>query len=343
MAGEILTERITHLKGTPCQMGYDMGRKMGGRLEQNIRRYLELRPCPQEALDFDMLRQGALPWVKSLPERFQQELEGLATGAGLPMQRVAEWVYLDPLLGAGCSAFVVTIDGRQWVGRNNDMLAPEMWGYLAFRQPQGRLPTASFSMEGDVFTPTGLNSEKLWLHCHALEALDAPRAGRMHLPSYVFLPEALETCTSLREVEALLEQIDRDDGMLLFAVDGKRGESAVYECGRSHFRRRDPLDGVLIGTNHALGEALSEEDSSLQRYHRMQALVSALPKAGGKLRLPQDLVAILADERVERGEANVGTVYSCVACPASGDAWYTFGGYPAASHGRWAKVDLPWA
>jgi hypothetical protein len=34
---------------------------------------------------------------------------------------------------------------------------PELWGYVTIREVEGRIPTISFSMEGDVFTPTGIN------------------------------------------------------------------------------------------------------------------------------------------------------------------------------------------
>ena len=335
-------DRITHLCGTPWEMGYAMGRKLGRRLEANIRRYLELRPQPAEALDLERLRAGALPWLRSLPVRFQQEMEGMAQGAGLPIQRLAEWQYLDPFLYPGCSGFVVEIDGRAWVGRNNDMYAPEMWGYMTVREPAGRIPTMSFGMEGDVFAPTGMNREKLWLHCHALEVNETPRQGRAHLPSYVLLTDALETCASLGEVEARLGEIDRDDGMLLFAVDGKSGEYAVYECGCSAYTRHEPVEGVIIGTNHSLSEQESEGDNSHSRYCRIEARLGELLKRAGSIQLPQDLIAILGDGEVERLQPDLATVYSNVACPASGDAWYTFGGYPAASRGNWGKVENPW-
>lgn len=31
---------------------------------------------------------GAVPWLRTLPDRFQDELEGLAEGAQVPLQRV---------------------------------------------------------------------------------------------------------------------------------------------------------------------------------------------------------------------------------------------------------------
>jgi hypothetical protein len=52
--------RVTHLSGTPSEMGYAMGSKLGEQLEANIRRCLTLRPQPENKLDYDPLRAGAI-------------------------------------------------------------------------------------------------------------------------------------------------------------------------------------------------------------------------------------------------------------------------------------------
>jgi hypothetical protein len=51
---------------------------------------------------------------------------------------------------------------------------------------------------------------------------------------------------------------------------------------------------------------------------------------------------ILADEGVEVREGEIVTAYSNLACPATGEVWYTFGGYPAASQGNWQMLEWPW-
>jgi hypothetical protein len=289
------------------------------------------------------LRTGALAWLRSLPARFQEEFEGLAEGANLPLQRLSEWQYIEQCVQESCSAFVCLLNGQAWVGRNNDMSVPDMWGYLTIREVDGRIPTMSFGLEGYVFTPTGYNRDKLWLHCHYLPVQDTPRAARPHLPSYVLLTEALETCSSIGQVEALLDRIDRDDGMMLFAVDGKTNEFAIFECTCRSHTPRGPQGLCLVGTNHyCTGEAKQGSATSLSRYGRVEELVSALLSGEKKVEIPADLIAILADDRVEERHADWGTVYANVACPSSGAMWYTFGGYPAASRGHWQRVVTPW-
>jgi hypothetical protein len=74
----------------------------------------------------------------------------------------------------------------------------------------------------------------------------------------------------------------------------------------------------------------------------MEAIATELYEHELRARLPQDLIAILADDGVERRGQDLWTVYSNVACPGTGELWFTFGGYPAASGGEWLPVTWPW-
>jgi hypothetical protein len=337
------TERIRRFAGTPREVGLAAGRAIGPRLEENIARYLRERPQRPGALDLEELRRGALPWLRSLPPRFQEELEGLADGAGVPLQRVVEWNYVECCVDDGCSGFVGKIGGHTWVARNNDTFVPGAWGYVIIREVTGRIPTISFGMEGDVFTPTGVNRERLWLHHQSLDVDDAPRAGRPHLPGWVLLPDLLETCSTIGEVESRLGEVDRDEGGILFAVDGKSDEFAILECACSSHVRRVPDGSWLAGTNHActLAAGVPDEGSRL-RQSRMEFLASRLHGRSSPVGLPDDLVAILADDGVERRRERFATGYANVACPATGELWFTFGGYPAASQGAWGRLAWPW-
>ena len=339
-------DRIHHFKGSPYQIGLAAGRALGPKLEQTISHYLAGR---EHASDMTRLHQGALPWLRRLPKRYQEELEGMADGADLPLQRLAEWSYIEECESKGCSAAAGVFGKHAWVARNNDSYVPELWGYVTIREVAGRIPTISFSMECDVFTPTGINRDKLWLHYNFLSVWDEPEPGRPHVPGYVFLTEALEVCRTLSDVEAFLNETQRDGGMLLFAVDGKTDEFAVFECTCAQHFRRDPADGWIVGTNHycacedpTLGDDASSL-SSLHRYRRMENLVQRLSATPARPDLPADLIRILADDEIERRGGELVTVYANVACPASGELWYTFGGYPAASTGNWQRLAWPWA
>ncbi len=337
--------RIQHFKGSPYEIGLATGRALGHRLEHTATYYLN---SMADSSDMEKLHTGALPWLRGLPKRFQDEFEGMAEGANVPLQRLVEWAYIEECEKKECSGAICVFNNHAWVARNNDAYVPELWGYVTIREVDGRIPTIDFTMEGDVFTPTGINKEKLWLHYNFLSVWDQPTPGKPHVPGYVFLTEALELCRTIGDVEALLNETDRDGGMLLFAADGKTDEFALFDCMCSKHYRRDPTDGWIVGTNHyCTCEDLSLGDdegsiSTLNRFQRMETLIKGSYASSTPPSLPADLIRILADDVVERRTNRLFTVYSNVACPSTGEIWYTFGGYPAASNGNWQRLEWPW-
>ena len=343
-----IAERVYHVTGSPFEIGYTMGRSLGAKLETNIERYTRERIPPHVTLDVERWRAGALPWLRNLPPRFRDEFQGLAEGAGLPLQRLAEWAYLEIVLSAQCSGAIIELDQQVWVARNNDIFAPGLWGYVTIREVTGRIPAISFGLEADVFTPTGINREQLWLHYNYLPTWDTPDGETPALPCYAFMVEALETCRTLPELEALLGRIQRDGGMLLFAVDCKTNTYALYECTCTGFYKREPVQGWLVGTNHHCVHPQAPPVyetgplSTTSRYERMETLVEGLVAQGGSAAPVKALIEILADDGIEARDGDTVTAYANVACPATREIWYTFGGYPAASRGNWQKLAWPW-
>lgn len=343
-----MKKRLYHCRGSPFEIGIAMGRALGRRLEANIDRYIQERLLPEAQLDRERWQTGSLPWLESLPSRFLEEFKGLSQGSGLPLQRLAEWVFLEVLLDSQCSGVICLLDGHAWVARNNDTFAPDMWGYATIREVSGRIPAISFCLEGDVFTPSGVNHEQLWLHYNYLPATDAPDPAKPHLPAYAFVVEALETCRSLQDVEGLLASLQREGGMLLFAVDGKAEQFALYECNCTSARKLHASDSWLVGTNHrqshSPGFPSADLDSlnTYRRYERLEQLVHELYQQELAQPVHTSLIQILADDGVEKRRGDIQTAYSNVACPGRKEIWYTFGGCPSASHGDWQRLEWPW-
>lgn len=67
---------------------------------------------------------------------------------------------------------------------------------------------------------------------------------------YVFIRQALETCSSVRELEDFLSSCIRDTGMTLFAIDGKTNDYSVYECTCNNFVKRKARTGFIVAANH---------------------------------------------------------------------------------------------
>lgn len=340
-------QRVHHVKGRARDVGFALGQMVGPRLECLITHYIQHGPGQHSRLDWGKLRRGALQWFRGLPERFQQEMKGLAEGSGVPLQRVAEWSFVEECVADGCSGFVCDVGGDLWVGRNNDIWVPDLWGYVTIREVEGRIPTMSFGMEGEPFTATGINRERLWLHYNWLPVWDTATAGKVAMLPFVFLTTALETCSTLEGVELLLSGVERRGGMMLFAVDGKSGLSAVYECTCCTYVKREMEGGWIAGTNHYCESGGQEglDDATLssqRRYGRVAQMLGELLAGRSLYSVHRSLMDILADRGVEQRGEDSGTVYANVACPGKETVWYTFGGSPAASAGAWARVEWPW-
>ena len=339
-------QRVYRAKGGPWQVGYQLGRMAGPRLEAKIAHYIANGPGKRGLVDWERLRRSTLDWLGTLSPRFQEEIAGLAEGAGLPLQRAAEWCYVDECVPGGCSAFMGSVGGRLWLARNNDMWVPDLWGYATIREVEGCLPTLTFGLGPEPFTGTGINRERLWLHYNYLTAWDAPSGRKPVQAPYVFLTTALETCRTLAEVEALLRGGERTAGMMVFAVDGKDDSCAIYECDCTTHEKREAREDWLVGTNHwhAHPAVVDGEhgDGSRRRYERIVALLRAAAPEMGERDLPWALVRVLADPEVEARGEDSGTVYANVVCPGTGEVWYTLGGYPAASQGNWQRLEWPW-
>jgi hypothetical protein len=70
--------RIHHFKGHPRAIGSAVGRALGPRLEQTISHYLA---GLESSSDMAKLHEGALPWLRGLPQRFQGMVHfGASTG-----------------------------------------------------------------------------------------------------------------------------------------------------------------------------------------------------------------------------------------------------------------------
>ncbi len=72
------------------------------------------------------MRAGALLWLRNLPARYQEELEGLAEGAKIPLERRAELFYSEECDINQCSGVIYLSDNKVWVAGNNNTYMREL-------------------------------------------------------------------------------------------------------------------------------------------------------------------------------------------------------------------------
>lgn len=353
---------VIRLAGSPGAMGFDYGRVWRDMIRSVGPSYVE-RVKAVRAVDDAMLDEQSARWLAALPVHFQEEMAGLAEGAGAALNFIRRFLFVDIAspsghwaVGADCSGVVVRIGPSLWVGRNCDWL-PEtlLRGVNAvYRSRPGRIPSLSLGIAGDIDIDTGINAERLWLHVHTLHAQDRAPDGAPVISWLFWMRDCLETCASLAEVEAFIARTARDRGVILVAADGKTGEAAAFECSRANHVRIDLADddhalaprGCLVATNHARSKhpeetpaekasrAADRAGTTIRRFNRLLELLREGPPEHG----PDDLIDLLSDSGVEmRRSPTLQTIYSAVCDAATGRVWFAGGDCPAAS-GTWRRI-----
>ncbi|MEC9373603.1 MAG: C45 family peptidase [Planctomycetota bacterium] len=351
MAGPV----VVRLRGNPGDMGYEHGALLRPMVDAVFDRYMAAMAASTR-VDAARTVELAQAWMAGLPAHVREEMAGMAAGMGRSVEEVAAFLYADIARGgAACSGMVAPGRGGMWVARNCDWRRGTLMRGVSVvvHEVPGRIPCMGMGINGDIDVDTGANAERLWMHVHTMHATDAP-GGRRACFSWLFwVREALETCASLADVERLLDATDRDRGVILFVVDGKTNDAAVYECACTSWARIDPAaDGTLTATNHCQRLhptdverlARARATSTTGRLHRVRELMGRGALERGA---PEGMIRVLADPRVEMGrEAPLTTIYAAACCPASGELWFAGGpgevDVPAASRATWRRVKWPW-
>lgn len=335
-------DRIRHYQGTHLEVGISIGKQIGNRYPQYVDEYISTM-SHKHCINKNKLEKESMLWFDTLPDCYKEEFEGISIGAGYPIEKLAQFSYCDKCIDGGCTSFICMVDGNAWIGRNNDFVYLSTWGYVNILNVTNKIPVMLFGMEGDNFSGTGINREKVWLHYNWLPIWDKPSFYENPISPFVFLRIALESCRTLKEIDALLKSTTLDDGMNLFAVDGKTNEFAVYECNSRSYLKREVSGNFIAGANHHCCTAIPgnirfNSKNSMSRQETMEFLLSECKFNN----LPDDFVRILSHPNVEQNNEFSGTVYSNVCCPGKGEIWYACGEFPSASRGTWGKVEWEW-
>lgn len=330
---------VHRVSGSPYRAGLALGRALKDDLENAISGLIDRGLRAAGMLDEAKLRLGAQEWFGDVPRRYREEMKGVAAGSGVPTRRIVEYHYCGYAVRS-CSSICRAVNGEAWAGHTNDWY--RFGSYAAVvRAIDGRIPILTFGWKGDVCATVGINKQKLWMHTNGLPATDEMTGAKPWMPGFFLVREALETCSSVDEVEHFLDRVERDDAMALYVVDGKTQEFTLFECQRSAHQRIAPRNGQLLGTNHSIAGQVPEAAAGGSSHSRLRRIRELMPFSMGK-RMPEAIIEVLADRQVEEDSPHYGTVFGNVACPGKGMIWFACDAFPAASKGTWRRVNWAW-
>jgi hypothetical protein len=347
------------LSGSPRELG----RRHGQALAREIR---VLRRALLTYLAKVSLAAGALPlyvlllflarrFWPHIPSPLQEEMQGVAAGAGVGLSSVLLINVLDDLANNSprCSALAAggpyTGDGFYLLGRNLDypLFTEVMVKYqtLFLLEPALGLPLASLAWPGYVGVCTGMNRAGVALAQLSAMSLDRSLQG---IPAALRFRRALEGGADIPTAASLILQAPGTIGNNLLLCSPR--EAAGLEIAARRGVIRYPEAGLVLATNHYQSNPMASLKgrfpprppfSILSSYHfteaYSQARLARLQELTAKTRLgPDKIREILADP----GLANPGTVVTAVFAPEAQKMWVARGGRPPVCQGPFQEVRL---
>src|SRR6516162_3674118 len=166
--------RVLHVKGDPYEMGYQQGTLLRDDIRELVHFLFDVKAKemkielgglklldPKQVLKGIAARQR--PFV---PDRFYEEMRGIADGAGMDVQDIIVANFIPELFH--CSGFAIsgsaTKDGTLYHGRILDYGCDwRLQGHavLSIAKPRGKIPFVNVTYAGFVGSVTGMNAERV--------------------------------------------------------------------------------------------------------------------------------------------------------------------------------------
>ncbi|MFO7974566.1 MAG: C45 family peptidase [Candidatus Hydrogenedentota bacterium] len=248
---------VLHLKGSGYEMGFQHGALAKNQVRAAMARFDRLLDRAREEVNMprfatEIILDAVYRWCsKDIPERYKREMEGLADGAGVPLQHVRRVHVISVVTERACSVFAIfgtaTADGKTYLGRNFDWIMDaglQKEAALILYEPEGYEPFASAGYLGLVGVLSGMNMDKIAIGQIGAISKDSDWEG---IPMMLLLRRVLEEARSLEEAVDIVKKADRTVGYNYVFVDGKTGEGVALETTANHcavFRDNDPAETV---------------------------------------------------------------------------------------------------
>lgn len=288
------------LSGSPRDRGRRYGEQAADRITTSLSAYREVfshlagwdwRTVVCEARRYE-------PAIAAFDLRYLEELRGIAEGAGvdegdiLAINTRTEVMFAAKARAAArafgrgeCSAFAVlgtrTADGHTLVGQNWDWLTHCFDTVVVLEVEQDDAPDYVTVVEAGLLAKAGVNTAGIGVVTNALVTADD--RGEPGVPYHVLLRGLLDAET-LSGALATIQRAPRSSSAN-YLIASRDGLALDVEAAPGDFTRvylLDPVDGVLLHTNHFLSRRFDRVDVSTWampdspvRLQRLRALVAA--------------------------------------------------------------------
>lgn len=269
---EVNGYKVLHVKGTPYEMGYQQGALLKDDIRELVR-YLfdvkareftneiggELAKTPLGAFGLKPDAKAIIASIarsqrKYVPERFYEEMRGVADGSGVSYEEIVAANFIPELFH--CSGFAIagaaTKDGTLYHGRVLDYGTDwrlQEHAVITVAEPEGRIPFVNVTYAGFIGSVTGMNAERV-----SIGEMGGGGLGHWAgVPMALLFRMALEEARSLEEAVAVFRDHPRTCEYYYVIADGETGQAVGIEATWY------TLSTVGMGESHArLPEAVAD-------------------------------------------------------------------------------------
>ena len=236
--------RVLHLKGTPYEMGYQQGALLRDDIREIVHYLFDVKGKEMKVelggvklLDPKRVISGiAAQQRKYVPERFFDEMRGIADGAGLDVQDIIVANFIPELFH--CSGFALsgsaTKDGTLYHGRILDYGCDwrlQEHAVLTVAEPVGKIPFVNVTYAGFVGSVTGMNAEKV-----SIGEMGGKGMGHWDgVPMAFLMRMVLEEALTLDQAIAIFHDHPRTCEYYFVIADGKTGKGVGMEASWNAF------------------------------------------------------------------------------------------------------------
>jgi len=229
---------VLHLKGTPYEMGYQHGALMKANVQGNLDRILNVEGDktlvkfgPIEVKPRDAIQSIIEIQKPFVPQRFIDEIAGLADGAGIKPQEARVANFIPEMFH--CSGFALmnsaTKDGTLYHGRVLDYAID--WGLqdhavVIVCEPDGAIPFVNVSYAGFVGCVTGMNAEHV-----SIGEMGGGGLGHWNgMPMAFLVRDALERGKTIDDVLKIYRETPRTCEYFYVVADAKTNRAVGMEA-----------------------------------------------------------------------------------------------------------------
>ena len=306
--------RVMHLKGSYYDMGFQHGTlvkdevQLGARLMKVIGTFAWKK-------DFDAsLREAWERTSPHIPDKYKQEMQGIADASGLPLEDVQGFSIWPELFH--CSGFAVwgkaTADGALLHGRVLDYMREvglNKWALLIIQEPDGANAFVNVSYSGFLGSVTGMNVKQI-----GVGEMGGGGAEKWDgFPMSLLVREILESANTLEDAQRIMTEAPRTCQYYYVISDAKADDGRGSAVGVA----AEPNTIQFIGPNeyHDLLPRPVVDTVLLSAGGRYNCLVDRVQKMYGKI-TPQIALDVMA-----RGVSMKSNMHNALFKPATLEIW----------------------